>query len=701
MRAVRSVIVVAGLFALCDEVIGNLQMATFAAFGGFATLVLASFAGRARDKLLAHAALAIAGSVLLTIGTLVSSSTALAALVTVPVTFAVFYAGIAGPNAASGVTGALLAYVLPAASPAAVGMIPDRLAGWWMASVAGTAAVLMLSPRRERDGLRDASSKLAVALADELAAWVRGSATADTLQAVVTAKRELIARFTDRPYRPTGLGTADQALASTVELLRWCAALVEDALRERDDLRDAPDVERELLDATAVALRDAGATLADGKARPDLEGLERRQASSLASPAKLAPATAGFRAAVKLSFHAYTISVVARGVSAESLVAARLAAPDWVADARRRWYAGSEAVSRTAHRLSSITAEALRHASLRSVWFLNSARGAIALAAAVAAADLSSVQHGFWVVLGTLSVLRTNAASTGSSAARALVGTAIGLVIGGALLLAIGTDSAALWIVLPIAVFIAAYTPGTAPFAIGQAAFTVTVAVLFNLLAPAGWKVGLLRIEDVAIGCAVSLVVGVLFWPRGVSSVVGDDLADAFRTGASYLRQAVLWASGLRALESQLAMASVTAASRLDEALRGYMAEQGAKHVEMQELWRLVGGSLRLRLTARSITELPREPAGIGAARAPLEHRTAALSAWYEQLAGVVGKPRGQRVPALEPPAFDAGELDACGPDSFYGIWLCEHLHHLSEHLDELVGPAARIAERRRAPWWT
>ena len=60
------------------------------------------------------------------------------------------------------------------------------------------------------------------------------------------------------------------------------------------------------------------------------------------------------------------------------------------------------------------------------MWFINSLRGALALAAAVAVADLSSVQHGFWVVLGTLSVLRTNAASTGSTALRALAGTASG-----------------------------------------------------------------------------------------------------------------------------------------------------------------------------------------------------------------------------------------------------------------------------------
>ena len=176
-----------------------------------------------------------------------------------------------------------------------------------------------------------------------------------------------------------------------------------------------------------------------------------------------------------------------------------------------------------------------RHASVRSVWFLNSLRAAVALAAAVAVADASGVQHAFWVVLGTLSVLRTSASATGSTAWRGLAGTVVGFVIGAALLVGIGTNPAVLWAVFPVAVLVAAYAPGTTPFLVGQAAFTVTVVVLFNLLDPVGWTVGLLRVEDVAIGCAVSLAVGVLLWPRGVSAVVGDDLADAFRSGAAFL----------------------------------------------------------------------------------------------------------------------------------------------------------------------
>ena len=181
-------------------------------------------------------------------------------------------------------------------------------------------------------------------------------------------------------------------------------------------------------------------------------------------------------------------------------------------------------------------------------------------------------------------------------------------MIGGALVLVIGSDETALWIVFPFAVLVAAYSPGTAPFAVGQAAFTVLISILFNLIVPVGWKVGVVRIEDVALGCAVSAVIGTLFWRRGVSSVVGDDLADAFRAGASYLTQAVQWATGARAGEPDTAMPAGTAGVRLDEGLRGFLSEQGSKRIAKQDLWRLVGGSLRLRLTAqrwRRCREMP------------------------------------------------------------------------------------------------
>jgi uncharacterized membrane protein YccC len=693
--------VASGVFSFTHEFLGNPQMATFAAFGSFATLVLASFAGTWRDKLLAHLALALAGSVLLTIGTIVSSSTLLAAIVTVPVTFAVFFAGITGPNAASGVAGALLAYVLPAASFGTISMIPDRLIGWWLASVVGTASVLLFSPRASGGNqLTAAGSKLAVTLADELDAALRGDAAAPHLAASMAAKDDLLAQFTSTPYRPTGLASTDQALANCIELLEWCTSLIADAVRERHDLTHAAPGDRELVASSSSVLRDTATLLAGGHASPDIDELDRRRGAAVARFEQSAPEPAGVREAAQISFHAHAIAVAVIGVAYEAMVASQLTDPEWLEARRRRWYTGSSAAARTVQRVSSVASAAHTHANVRSVWFVNSIRGAVALAVAVAVADVSTVQHGFWVVLGTLSVLRTNAASTGATAVRALAGTAIGFVIGGALVLAIGSDQTALWIAFPIAVFVAAYSPGTTPFAVGQAAFTVMVAVLFNLLVPVGWKVGVVRIEDVALGCAVSVVIGTVFWPRGVSSVVGDDLADAFRTGASYLTQSMQWAVGARAALPDNAFTAGSAGLRLDEALRGFLSEQGTKHVAKQDLWHLVGGSLRLRLTAHAVAEMPGDATGLDEARAVLERRTATLTSWYEQLAEQVGRPDQRAVSELEPPSLAAAGIVDESSGSYYGVWLCEHLDHLSEHLGDLVEPAAAVAEIRRRPWW-
>src|SRR5215472_15381154 len=190
MRAVRATIVVPSLFALTLQVIGDLQLALFAVFGAFATLVLASFGGTRRDKLIAHLGLAVVGSIVLTIGTAVSGTAWLAAIVTIPVAFGIFFAGVAGPNAASGVTAALLLYVLPVATPSAIGTIPSRLAGWWLAAVVGTAAVLLLSPKTPGDRLRAAAAACATVLADHLAAAARNEATPAHLEASHAAKRK-------------------------------------------------------------------------------------------------------------------------------------------------------------------------------------------------------------------------------------------------------------------------------------------------------------------------------------------------------------------------------------------------------------------------------------------------------------------------------------------------------------------------------
>ncbi|MCW2933271.1 MAG: hypothetical protein JWM19_4233 [Actinomycetia bacterium] len=775
MRAVRATLVIPSMFAITSKVIGDPQMALFATFGGFATLVVTSFGGSRKDKLTAHLQLAIAGSIALVIGTLVSGTAWLAAVVTIPVVFVIFFAGVLGPVAASGSTGVLFAYVLPVASVGGASTIGSRLEGWWLVSAAGTLAVLLLSPRGPGDRIRAAAS----ALATEIATLVRKASDGEASDPadVMAAKERLLAAFTSAPFRPTGLATADQALASIVQLLDWSAVQVADAFDGHVDMTQAGAPERELFRITASIFGDVAALLADSASSQDahapvFEELERARAAATEHLRDLSTSSEpAARTAAAHAVHAQAIAVAARSAAADALIAARRADPATIAAERRHWYgiappAGTPGQNvpasgftasllgrvDPASRLSGVagaTGVVIRHASVRSVWFANSLRGAAALAVAVAVADLTGVQHGFWVVLGTLSVLRTNATGTGATVLRALGGTVLGFVVGAALLAAMGTGQTAMWVAFPLAILVAAYAPGTAPFAVGQAAFTIVVVLLFNLLVPVGWKVGLLRVEDVAIGCAVSLVVGVVFWPRGASILVGDDLADAFRSGARYLTQAVDWALSERTLPPEAAAAAVTAGTRLDDALRGFLAEQGTKRASKEDLYSLVTATQQLRLTAHTLAGLRDVPGADGVmapvACLPLEGSesytgtpvcvslrmaAAGLASFYGQVADEVGHP-GREAPELipAPPVIGAAvprhsapgrdetepgsaQLDeaelvlqapiSSSPDQPHPhlLWVQDHLHHLSRSAQVISEPALHLAEVRRHPWW-
>src|SRR3954471_23506534 len=106
-RAGRTAIVMPALFALGTEVIGNAMVATFAAFGSFAMLLLVDFAGPLRDRLRNQAALAVACGALITGATLCPRTTWLAAVAMAAVGFGVLFAGVAS-SVLAGATQTLL-----------------------------------------------------------------------------------------------------------------------------------------------------------------------------------------------------------------------------------------------------------------------------------------------------------------------------------------------------------------------------------------------------------------------------------------------------------------------------------------------------------------------------------------------------------------------------------------------------------------
>src|SRR5439155_1908778 len=283
----------------------------------------------------------------------------------------------------------------------------------------------------------------------------------------------------------------------------------------------------------------------------------------------------------------------------DALVVSGATAPDAADEHASGWESVTRPVRSALEATEQVTVE---HASARSVSFRNSVRGAAGLAVAVYIAQRSGLQHAFWVVLGTLSVLRSNALGTGWSIVSALGGTAVGIVLGAALVIGIGTHEAVLWAVLPVAVLLGSYAPRAISFAAGQAGFTVVLFVLFNLIQPTGWRVGLVRIEDVAIGFAISLGVGLLFWPRGAAALLRENLAFAYARNADYVVAAerrLVDATGATS-PAGAARAAAAAAHRLDDAFRQYLHERSGPRVHGESVAILAASPHPVRRSAPS-----------------------------------------------------------------------------------------------------
>ena len=211
------------VFAFADKVIGNPQTAVFAAFGSFAMLVLADFAGPMRSRLIAFLGLAGAGAVNIVIGTLCSRNAWVAAAAMAVVGFAILFSGaINGYFAAAG-TPALLTFILPVTLTAPFSEVPARLGGWGLAAGAGICAQMLLWPARPRAGLSRDASKAAAALAELLEAELAGEpeAIGSQVQVAREAVGGLRHGYLAAPHRPSGPIGPMAALTSLVDELDW------------------------------------------------------------------------------------------------------------------------------------------------------------------------------------------------------------------------------------------------------------------------------------------------------------------------------------------------------------------------------------------------------------------------------------------------------------------------------------------------
>ena len=607
-RALRAAIVVPIAAGVSFVAVGGTQAPLFTMIGSIWLLVLVDFPGTRQVRALAYCGLGLNGAVLISVGTLVQRTAWLAVIIMFVLGVAVTLAGVLSETLAAGQRATLLTYVLPVCTPP--GPVGDRLLGWAIAWAVCVPAALFLLPPRHHGDLRRHAAQVCAALADRLQGVGSASDVSRAMQALKTT-------FLSADYRPVGLTAGSRALVRVVDDLEWISERVtnEVELELADTKRPAVHVLRccaGALDAARASKRSVDRTKLD-TARAELRSVARGRyredvVAVLAEPDEATAVALGRELLTRRTIAA-TVGLVARVIAAAAAADAR---PAW-AKALGLRLPPTGAADRLLPETVAVTTITTGFLATRSVAARNSLRTGVGLALAVATTHLFPIQHGFWVVLGAIVVLGSSALTTGTKVVRAMIGTAIGVVLGAVLIAVVGVNPIVLWSLLPIVIFGSAYIPRVASFTAGQATMTMMVLIVLNLIVPTGWRIGLLRIEDVMAGAAVAVAASVLLWPRGATASVYATIEAAVDLGASYLRAAVLRVTrgASEEIDDQVARLNhdALAASRtVDDALRHYLSESGGSTDLRAPVVRAANRAIRLRTAAEVISDIPTPP---------------------------------------------------------------------------------------------
>ncbi|MFI9202427.1 FUSC family protein [Streptomyces sp. NPDC053048] len=514
-------------FYACTYGLRDAVMGLYALFGSLPLVMFSRVPGPAPQRTRTLLAALPVGLALVTAGTLLAAHDWAAACGMFAVGFAVSYGGVGGPRLAGLSVAFQLYYVLPCFPPYAPQALGSRLTGLAI-GFALTALVDRLLPDPKPTvpyRLRLAGAAAAVAECCARAAEGPGDGR-DAADRALDAARPSRIPPEERPASPS---PRDRALNHTRAALRH----VRDQL---DRLPTGPDGAPHttgpaaglLLRHTASALRPVAAGLCGGNPPPRDGGLRAALKSFDAARVRGLPG-----ASPALLRQGAVVRAAAEGTQLAA-AAARLALgarpdPQAARPGEPLWYAGLPVPVLWWRRLRL-------HLTPRSVHLQNALRLALALAAARIVAGALGLSHGFWVLLATLSLMRTSAADTRTTLRPAFLGTVAGAVAAALLLLAVGDVPVFYAAVLPLVLLVGLTAGPLLGQAWAQAAFTLVFVLMFSQLSSPDWTLSAVRLLDVLIGGAVGALASLLAWPRGGRGELRVALADFLVQGAAGCR---------------------------------------------------------------------------------------------------------------------------------------------------------------------
>ncbi|MFI2262735.1 FUSC family protein [Streptomyces tubercidicus] len=644
-------------FYFCRYGLGLTVMSVYATFTVVSLGALARIPGSGRQRATTVLTAIPAGLALITLGTLLAVQTWAAVVGMLVIGFMVAYAGTTGPRIAGAAPGMQLLYILPCFPPYAPDTLGQRLSGFLLGALLLALVQRFLLPVPDTPSFRRLLADAADAAA-RLADHRGGPPPVQALAEARAAGEALRPTCVPSAVRPASPTLAHKAMAHAAEAVRTLLAQL-DALHTEagPEQRFHPETVA-LLEGISTAAR--GAAVALRQRRKRLRPGEGPSATALQEELTPVRAHRAVDTLQRLStddrlvyLRRRTQVVQAADCAVVLVLATRLMLGDRTVE---RNPAGHTFAYARAGPLGLWWRRLTMHLTPRSVIFQNACRFALGLAAARAVAGLLGLQHGFWVLLATLTLTRTTSLETRSAVRQALTGTLVGAVLAGGMLALVHDRNTVYAVVLPV-VMLVAFTAGPLRgLAWAQGGFTLVVATLFAQVSPVTWQLAPVRLVDVLVGSVIGLGCGLVAWPRGAGSELRRSMAGlcaAIADAIGHTTAQVVERSGgtdLFALNRALGLAQ--------ESLAQYQSEPREDGVQPDWPTLLVAG----RDARRGERLLPDRPGRIASPEVGAWLRQAAdrTAADYLSLAQHLGTDRG--TPRDAPQPLDIRALLAVAP---------------------------------------
>lgn len=542
-RALRVAVLVSATFFVTDAILGWSTASLAAAFACFSMLAFADFSGPRWNRLVAYLLLGLNGVIMVAVGSYVAQWQWVSIGLTFVVVLVISFSAVLRGYFAAATAAAILPWAFAVTGGYSPETIADKAGGWALGALVASFGAIILWPSYLRSELRMRLADVLETAADVITTMDSPDEFRHQSGELKRKVSELHGVFDGRLARPGGVTKRDRSMLLAVdETSRLAMTLTWTDV----DASNLGPIDRELMDSTERTLRDCAQALRDGSVIPDPNALDAARAASAEHiqtwcEQKFDSGQADkIRAGVEASAHV-RLACLSTQAMAVYVRAGMDPRPELRAAVKADRALTLESITfqgqtllRDPNRLSP--AAMLRNQlTFSSPWLRTAIRSAVALSATVGLVTVLGAQHGFWVTLGALVALKFDASGTMRTALQVFLGTIAGFAVGVFMLSLTVERPVAMWLLLPIAAFLASYTPGAISLIVGQAFFTVFVIDLVGLTTPNRLAVAEWRLADVLLGVAVSLLVSLLMWPHGVVPMLVQTSRRAVRMATAFM----------------------------------------------------------------------------------------------------------------------------------------------------------------------